>query len=148
MATLTASLAASQGVVRAVHAGVNSISGSYNSGSSVLSASGQSIVLLCKIPTGATVLEVIEYHSSGADTSPLNIGIRDGVTTSMSVSVLFSAVTQGAVNRAELQADGPGLFLSAGTSTERFKYLIASRDGGSLTTSLKVNFTVLYTMDP
>jgi hypothetical protein len=146
MATLTASLAASQGVVRAVHAGVNSISGSYNSGASSLSASGSSIVLLCKLPTSATVLEVIEYHSSGATTSPLNIGIRDGATTSMSVSVLFAAVTQGAVNRAELQADGPGLFLSA-TDAENFKYVIASRDGGSVTTSLKVNFTVLYTMD-
>jgi hypothetical protein len=64
----------------------------------------------------------------------------------MSVSVLFSAITQGAVNRATLQADGPGLFLSA-TDAEDFKYVVVSRDGGSVTTSLIVNFTVLYTMD-
>ncbi len=147
MATLTATLAASNRIPRAVHAGVNSISGSYNSSGSSLSDSGSSIVLLCKLPTGATVLEAIEYHSSGATTSPLNIGIRDGLTTSMSVSVLFSSITQGAVNRAELQADGAGLLLSA-TDAEQFKYVVASRDGGSVTTSLKVNFTILYTMDP
>jgi hypothetical protein len=143
--TLTATLAASQ-PARAVHAGVNSVSGNYNSGASTLSDSPSGMVLLCRVPVGATIVDVVENHSTGANGGyGLSMGIRDR-GGSVTYAALLSDVAQATANRAGVTMPYDVGDASSGTSNS-YKYVVASKSSGTETTSLKINYTILYTMD-
>lgn len=138
MATLTSTAAASGVAPRAVHAGVNSVSVNYNSGSTAISPSATTI-LMCKIPSKATILDFVQYHSTGAATCPMDVGVDT------SLSALASAQTQGTAGRASLGV--PYSVDASGTVTAGYQLVKATVTPGTATASVKVDLTVLYTMD-
>jgi hypothetical protein len=137
MATLTSTLYAKD--ARAIHAGVISVSGSYNA-SAALEASAQTI-FLCKIPNKASILDIIEHHTTGATSCPVDFGI-DGT-----LSAFMSQQTQGTVARASVGANLPYTVSLSDDATANYATLKATPTLASSTTSFKLNFTVLYTMD-
>lgn len=140
MATLTATTYANQ--PRIVHNGVISVSGSFNSGATEISASATT-VLLCKIPNKATILDVIEHHTTGAATCPVDIGVDD------TLSAFVTQATQASVTRATVGANLPYTVSKSDdvSAASNFATLKATYTPGTATASLKCNFTVLYTMD-
>ncbi len=138
MATLTATTFAQQ--PRIVHNGVISVSGSFNAGSTEISASATTI-FLCKIPNKATILDFVEHHTSGAGTCPVDYGI-DGT-----LSAFASQVTQASVNRASVGANIPYTVSLSDDATVNYSIFKATATPGTATASLKINFTVYYTMD-
>jgi hypothetical protein len=108
--------------------------------SSALEASAQTI-LLCKIPNKATILDIIEHHTTGATTCPVDIGI-DGT-----LSAFASQATQGVVNRASVGANLPYTVSLSDDAVANFATLKATPTLASSTTSFKLNLTVMYTMD-
>ena len=137
MATLTASAAASGRSPRAVHAGVNSLTVRYNSGSTEISPSATTIYM-AKIPHGATIIDVIDYHTAGSATCPADIGVVG------SLAEFVSAATLGAVTRAAL---GVPYTVSVSADTAQYRVVTATVTPGTATASVKINLTVLYTMD-
>ena len=138
MATLTATTFAQP--PRILHTGVISVSGSYNSGTTEFSASATT-VFLCKIPNKATILDVIEHHTTGAATCPVDIGI-DGT-----LSAFVSQATQASITRATVGANMPYTVSLSDDAAANYSILKATYTAGTATASLKCNFTVLYTMD-
>lgn len=147
MTTLTASQATANFMPKASHVGVNEISGLYGPGTGSMSTSASGFVLLAKFPAGARIIEFIETHQNGATTSPINFGIRSGSSTSISLAALIADATLGAVNRLSVLAS-VGFDTSRDFSAgETFKYITASKSGGTATASMSIRFTLLYTMD-
>lgn len=142
MATLTASAAASGRSPRAVHAGVNSITVRYNSGATTISPSATTI-FLAKIPHGAVITEIVDYHTSGAATCPMDIGIEVGSTNSL--SAFATAATQGAVTRAALGV--PYVVSCSNDAVTQYGIVKGTVTPGTATASVKINLTVFYTMD-
>lgn len=146
MATITATLAKSFSPVRSVHAGMNGISAKFNTGARVTSASASQVILLCKLPVGATVVDLHENHSSGAASRPLNFGIRDGRSTSLTAEAIASNVAQAQVNRGGLNLP----YTLSATSGELFKYVTcSSADEGApdASASVQINYTIFYLID-
>jgi|TARA_R110000744_G_scaffold57087_4_gene120166 hypothetical protein len=138
MATLTSTAAASGVPPRATHVGVNSASWSFNSGATDVSISATTI-LMGKIPSGATILDVVQQHSTGAASCPMDIGVDTDL------DALATAATQAVWSRAT--AGVPFDVDASGTVTAGFQYVKATVTPASVTASVKVNLTVLYTMD-
>lgn len=142
--TRTASLAVAGVQPKALHAGVNVVSGTWND-PGTLSASGSGLVLFCKVPVGAKIVDLVEYHSTGATSQVLNIGLRHGASASFAASAILGAAAQATVNAgaATLPIDVTG----EDTANERFKYVTISRQSGTATTSLKVRMSIMFTLD-
>lgn len=138
MATLTATTYAK--LPRANHTGVTSVSGSFNAGSTEISASATT-VFLCKVPHGATILDIYEHHTTGAATCPVDIGID------ATLSAFVSQATQASVTRATVGANIPYTVSLSDDSVTQYSTIKATYTPGTATASLKCNFTVLYTMD-
>lgn len=137
MATLTSTAAASGVPIKANHVGVQAASVSYNSGATAFSASATT-VLLVKVPHGARVVGILQNHSTGAATSPMDIGVDS------SLSKFATALTQGAASIA--MANLPYDVSVSDDATSRFKYIKGTVTVGTTTASLIVNMTVLYHM--
>ena len=136
--TYTSTLAARSGVqARAVHAGLNAVSVDWSS-TGVLSASG--VVFLCKIPEGARIHNIIEFHSTGATTSTLDFGWTDG-DGSHTYSGIASALVQATHNN---RGNNDSVVLPASGGA---RIVTASLGAGTATTSLKMSLTVLYSLD-
>lgn len=139
MATLTATTFANV-QPRNLPSRVISISGSFNSGATEISASATTI-FLCKIPNKATILELIEHHTTGAATCPVDYGI-DGT-----LSAFISQGTQATVNRLSVGANIPYTVSLSDDAAVNYSILKATATPGTGTASLKIGFTVMYTMD-
>jgi len=139
-ATLTSTAAASGVPPRAVLAGLNSLSVQFDSGATSLS--GASTVYMAKIPSGATIVDVIQYHSSGAATCPMDIGISNATG---SLSAFASQATQGTATHAEKGV--PYDVDASQTVTAGYEILKCTTTAGTETANVKINLTVLYTMD-
>lgn len=127
----------------------------YNGGASVVSASGV-VVLLCKIPHGATILDFKEYHTCGAATCAADFGyVLADSGKSTTASVFATALPKAAAggngpNIASNTAFALGLPFKKSLSddaTNRFYYFCGKFIPGSATTSLIVQGYVTYTMD-
>jgi hypothetical protein len=144
MPTQTSTAAASGVPPRAVHAGVNSISATLQQSPCEASAT---TFLIGKIPSGATILDVIHKTSYPGGTGNSDIGITTEATSSgtESLSAFTSALAKNTQGRATLgvpyQVD-PSQTVTAGYETVKVTVTPASA-----TTSLIINTTVLYTMD-
>ena len=144
MPTQTSTAAASGVPPRAVHAGVNSISATLQQSPCEASAT---TFLIGKIPSGATILDVIHKTSYPGGTGNTDIGITTEATSSgtESLSAFTSALAKNTQGRATLcvpyQVD-PSQTVTAGYETVKVTVTPASA-----TTSLIINTTVLYTMD-
>jgi hypothetical protein len=127
----------------------------FNSGTTpVVSISG-AVVLLCKIPHGATILDFKEFHSCGAASCPADFGYALTGGASHNVSVFATALPKAGAG-----ATGPNLVANTGFSlglpykkslsddaTDRFYYFAAKFIPASATASLLVQGYVTYTMD-
>ncbi len=142
MATLTATAAASTGVVRSVHAGVNSITATY-SGSTAISPSATAI-LMCKIPSGSTILDVQGIVSSGAATCPFTLGINDPTTgDDTNASAFATAGTVATVLRATKGV--PYTVSVSDDAAVQYQYVTATVTPGTTTTEVEMTVTVTYT---
>lgn len=137
MATLTASAATSLGVVRKNN-GVNTISVTFND-TTAISASATTI-LMCKIPHGATILDVYGKVSSGAATCPFKIGIQGN---------LSAFATGGTLGGALLRATKgvPYDVSVSGDTATQYMYVNMTVTPGTLTTEVEPTLTVIYTND-
>lgn len=136
--TRTASLATSNAPVPGVHTG-GVIQGKYEGAG--LSASGSALLFLCKIPASCNV-SIVETHVSGSATQVLNVGVRGGNSTSVSVSALMGAAAASAADNANF--GGPYTTTWDQTAGETFKYVVASLQSGTVTASMNVYFSVFY----
>lgn len=138
MATLTATTYAKE--PRSLPSGMISVSGSFNSGATEISASATTI-LLCKIPNRATIVDFVEHHTTGAATCPVDYGIDSDL------SAIATAVAQGTVNRLNKGANVGYQVSLSDDAAVNYSVLKATATPGTSTASLKINFTVQYSMD-
>lgn len=139
MATLTSTVFANFNA-RNLPSGVISVSGSYNSGATEISASATTI-FLCKIPNKATILDFIEHHTTGAASCPVDYGI-DGT-----LSAFATALTQASISRATVGANLPYTVSLSDDAAVNYSIFKATATPGTATASVKIQFTILFTMD-
>lgn len=129
-----------------VYAGDQSVSGQINMGATA--SSNGDILFLAKLPQGAVVVEIIESHTTGATTQALSFGLGSGGAAGggASYSAFIASGAQATQNRLSVQ--GPPITVSVSDNdTQRWAALTAKVESGTATTSLIVNFTVLYRVD-
>lgn len=140
--TYTSTAIANNRAIPLVHAGVNCNRVSFTSGALSYSASaGATTILLMGVPNKTSVVEFIEYHSTGAATCPTDFGFVGDV------SALASAATQGVVNRLSI---GTGLNYDVSVSDSavaQYKVLQCTPVPGTDTGSFKVTAEVFYIAD-
>lgn len=148
MATATQSTTLMARPARSIVEGPTTVPFALNTGA--VTASGATLIQLCKIPVGATITDVWVLASSGAATNPADVGITGTGTylgaaaTSGTASTFASAGTGGAVVRAT-----KGLTWKVEASddaTTRFATLTATVTPGTATVSLQIVGAVTYTV--
>ncbi len=137
MATLTASTYLKS--PKFIESGVVCVAGSF--GPTSLEASAQTI-LLAKIPNRATIIDIIEHHTTGATSCPMDVGID------ATLSAFQTQGTQGVVNRLSVGANTNYLVSLSDDAANNYSILKATPTLASATTSFKLNFAISYTMDP
>lgn len=151
MATLTSSLYANQGdrTLKSPHIGVVTLAGTHNT--SATTASAGDVLFLCKIPHGAKIVNFVERHSTGATAHAISVGLARGWATggSASLSCILASGAQATVNFKNVDDEKfPTISVSDG-DTLRYGVLAAKLgESGTGTTSLKISWSVSYTMDP
>ncbi len=130
--------------------GIISQSFSYNTGA--VTASGATLFQLCKIPVGATIVDLNILASSGAATNPADVGITGngllGNSTTVvagTASTFVAAGTGGALARATKGL--PWRVSISDDATVRFVTLTATVTPGTATVSCQLDGTVFYTLD-
>lgn len=136
MATLTAT--AYSRPARTVEKGVISRTIVFNSGTTEISASATTI-LLCKIPHGAVITDMTQWHSTGADSCPVGYGIDSDL------DALATAATQAVISRAT--ANVPYVLTLSASGVNQYSVFKATATPGTATASLKIKATIFYTMD-
>jgi hypothetical protein len=123
-----------------------------NVGSQITSISG-AILLLCKIPHGATILDYGITHTCGAATCTSDYGYRlaDGSAT---FSTFASAQAKATLNKPGPLVGNTAFSIGvpfkkslSDDAVDRFYYFTGKYLPGSATTSLIVQGYVTYTMD-
>lgn len=121
---------------------------SYNTGA--VTASGATLIQLCKVPVGATIVDINALATSGAATNPMDLGIsgtgvyQGSAATAGTASTFASAGTGGAVVRATKGL--PWKVEASDDATVRFATVTATVTPGTATVSLQINGTVTYVM--
>lgn len=123
---------------RAVHAGLNSQTFRYNSGSQAISAGD--VIFLAKVPYGATLVDVVEHHTDGATSCLVSYGYD------ATLSAFIASGTGGQVNRLAVGANLGTQFTGSDDAVARYSILKAKKETGSSTTSLKLVGNIQYTM--
>lgn len=138
--TLTSTAIANNRAIPLLHAGVTTNRVSYNSSSTSISASaGATTVLLMGVPNKTTIVELIEYHTTGAATCPTSFGVQGAATA------LISGATQGTVNRMSVTAQYD--VSVSDSAVAQYKILTCTPVPGTDTASFKVDVTVFYVAD-
>ena len=144
MATYTSTVFANQ-QPKAVHVGVNSVSGSINLGATA-SSTGD-IIFLAKIPNGAKYVAFTEDHTTGAATQAISFGYASGGPAGSATYSLFVASgAQATINRRTVLGLPADCSLSA-NDPNSYGILAAKIESGTATTSLIINFVYSYRMD-
>jgi hypothetical protein len=106
------------------------------------------VVFLCRIPHGAQVIDFWEDHTTGATAQGLDFGFAKGGAAggAASLSALISGGAQATKNRLNVLGRVAAVSVSD-NDPQRWGILAAKVASGSATTSLKVNFSVLYRTD-
>jgi len=155
--TYTCTIAKNQ-VPKAYQVGDQSVSGYImeSGGTNAGISTVGDILILCKIPHGARIVDFWEYHSTGATAQGLQFGLSKGVAASggAGLSCLLASSAQATMNRfnvtnwkAVAGAIGPPVVSISDADTTRFALLQAQIVSGTTTTSLKVWFNIIYRMD-
>lgn len=149
MATATQSTTLMARPARSIVEGPTTVPFFFNMGGTV-TASGATLIQICKIPVGATITDVNATVVTGAATAPMDIGITGTGTylgaaaTAGTASTFASAGTGAAVVRAT-----KGLTWKVEASddaTTRFATLTATVTPGTQTVSLLLSGSVTFTM--
>lgn len=106
------------------------------------------IGFLARIPHGATIVDIIENHSTGASSQALSFGLGSGAVAGggANASCFIASGAQATVNRTTVL----GLPVTVSVSdldTNRWATLLCKVESGTTTTSLVVNFTIVYRTD-
>ncbi len=144
VATYTSTIFANS-PMKAVHIANQSVSGQIVWGAT--STVGD-VAFLCKVPHGATVVDVIVDHSTGATTQALSYGLARGAVAggAGNLSCFIASGAQASV----LRKTALGLPITVSVSdTDPLRYgeFACKVESGSTTTSLFVNFTIIYRSD-
>jgi hypothetical protein len=137
MATLTATAATSTAPVRRKN-GVNSVTVSFNDATAI--SISATTVLMCKVPHGATILDVYGKVSAGSATCPFTIGIQGDLSAFATGGVLGNVVlraTKGIPYDVSVSGD---------TATQ-FMYVNMTMTPSSVTSEVEPTLTVIYTTD-
>jgi len=129
---------------KAVHAGVNSVSGSVMA--TAASTVGD-VFFLAKIPHGAKFVDMQVDHTTGATTQALSYGLATGGPGGTATySCFIASGAQATILRKTVLGVPADISVSDG-ATDRYGILSAKVESGSPTTSLIVNFIFSYRMD-
>lgn len=120
---------------RLVHAGVNAQTFRYTLSAA---ASLTDCILLAKVPWGATVVELLESHTTGSTAFALDVGYDS------SPSAFISAGAQATANRL-IHAGVGTQFSGSDDAQPRYSILKATVASGTMTTSLKIAGMIQYT---
>jgi len=152
MATQTTTYFANQPdtVQKSAHVGEQHLTVQWNSGAATASAGD--VVFLAKIPHGARITDINEYHSTGATATSISLGLATGyvVGGSASLSLWMSAVALGTRNSMTLRDNNPPtISVSDGTPANLRYGILAAKlvETGTATTSLIINLNITYSMD-
>lgn len=133
--------------------GDQSMSGQYNSAAQVVTSGD--LIKLAKIPHGATVIAFTEDHSTGATQMALKFGFArigavagDGSLLAGQTSIIIASSNQAAKNRESVVGGLPLVVSVTDADPNRYADLIIKSAGTTPTTSLIVNWVVIYRMDP
>lgn len=130
---------------RQVHAGVNAVSAVTTSpagaGYTLSASANATVFFMAKIPNKAVILDVIESHSSGANTNLADVGIDD------TISAFCSQVTQGQVNRGSVLANFPYYVNNTDTANPSYSIVKVGFAPGTNTAVCQCRLTVLFAMN-
>lgn len=137
MSTVTATLAAATKPAKAIHAGDQTVYGSWTASAEGDTASAGLVIRLCKIPNGAVVTRLSVLGGNGVTTSDFGvIGDDDAFAAAVSASPTFTATYPGAATA--------GWGLTAASA----QYLIMTNDAVSAASSDgTVRFAITYHLD-
>ena len=141
----SASMAASI-PVKGVHIGNQSVYGAFTYTGATITASANALVVdMCKIPHGAYIHSIVEAHSSGADTCPVDIGIE--VTSGIvSLSAFASQVTK-AISNVVSPLKLPFLVSCPDTQSTQYAKIKLGVSPGTATSAIQLAITVNYSFD-
>lgn len=149
MATLTATAAAASGPVRAIHAGMNVISATYDGSTDGAFEASAQTVLMCKVPHGARIHEVIADLSTGAASCPWSVGLHSYGGTAADPNAFASSSTLAtAVLRygSGVQRVGAIDISCSEDTAVQYTYVTATATNGTATTGCEINVSVFYTV--
>ena len=129
---------------KAVHAGVNSVSGSVMA--TAASTVGD-VFFLAKIPHGAKFVDMQVDHTTGATTQALSYGLAVGGPGGTATYSCFIASGAQATILRKTVLGVPADISVSDAASDRYGILAAKVESGSPTTSLIVNFIFSYRMD-
>lgn len=130
---------------KGIHAGNQSVSGQINLGAT--SCSVGDVLFLAKLPAGAMVVDIIVDHTTGSTATGLSYGLASGGPAgSATFSCFIASLAIATVGRRTVVGVPAVVSLSANDPTG-YGIFSASVASGTMTTSLIVNFTVIYRMD-
>lgn len=133
------------GPLKAHHVGNNSVGGQLAWGATSTVAD---IGFLAKIPHGATIVDVICDHTTGATAQALSYGMARGAAAGGggNLSCFIASGAQAAILRKTVL--GVPLTVSVSDADPlRYGEFACKVESGTTTTSLFVNFTIVYRSD-
>jgi hypothetical protein len=130
---------------KSIHTGVNSVSFNLTTasgtGNSLSASANATIVLGPKIPNGSTILAVLGSHSSGANTTPVDIGIDT------SISKFHSQKAQG-THALATKTTLPFKVSVSDDAVAQYRTVTFGVTPGTDTAVAQIQYTVLFTRDP
>src|SRR6266702_1451785 len=154
MATATYTCTIFYNAPKGIHAGTQSVGGTLAWGAT--STVGD-IGFLCKVPHGAKIVALYEWHTTGATAQALSFGLDRGVAAGGggNLSCFVASGAQATMNRLSLAAapGGSGLHHQpvqvslSDLDPVRYAILTAKVESGTTTTSLFVAFQLSYRID-
>jgi hypothetical protein len=143
MATYTA--VAFNAQPKGVHAGVNSVSGTFNLGATA--ASVGDVIFLAKVPHGANFVNLEADHSTGSTAFGVSYGLASGGPAgSATFSCFIASGAQASVLRRTV-VGVPAQVSVSDNDPNRYGILSAKVESGTMTTSLIINFVFSYRAD-
>ena len=134
---------------KAVHVGNQSISGKI-----VYSGTVGDILFLAKIPHGATIVDMSEFHTSGETALGISFGLSKGVVAggAGSNSCLISSGALSTMNRLSwatwpVASNFPPTVSLSDLDSVRYANFVAKIESGTATISSSIMWSITYRMD-